>query len=119
MMSQGFGDQIYHSEYPWFFASALHDGFVTPCWAHIDQQPCKFAHEGTTVMTCSGPYCILPYLHDRMILVGAANGEVPAGRTPVEGGRDKDGRLLYHAVGCVADGPLWPMIGMAAEHFVS
>ena len=54
-----------------------------------------------------------------MELVTVWNGGVPAGRIPVEGGRDKDGRVLYHAVGRVADGGRWPMMGVAAEHFVS
>ena len=53
-----------------------------------------------------------------MELVWASRGAIPAGRTPVEGGRDEDGRLLYHAIGQVADARV-PMIGMAAEHLVS
>ncbi|KAF8547797.1 hypothetical protein OG21DRAFT_842479 [Imleria badia] len=120
-MAQSFGEHILNEldQNQWFFASVLHEGSITPSWAFPNQQPCMFAHEGTTVTTCAGPYCVLPYLRDRMVLVPAADGKIPAGITPVEGGRDTQGRLLYHAVGWVSRNGRARMMGMAAEHLVS
>ncbi|KAF9225159.1 hypothetical protein BS17DRAFT_750664 [Gyrodon lividus] len=101
----------------WYFASALHNGSVIPCWVYTSSHTsCFLAYDGN-VITHTGPYCVLPYFKDRMELVAAAGGKIPAGRTPVEGGRDKEGRPLYHAIGVVNDSNgRAKMIGMAAEH---
>ncbi|KAN0100050.1 hypothetical protein V8E55_000034 [Tylopilus felleus] len=118
-IAQTFGEHIANTldTYKWFFTSVLHEGSITPSWAYESSNPCMFVHEGTTAITCTGPYCVLPFLRDRMVLVSATNGKIPPGTTPVEGGRDKQGRLLYHAVGWVVSSSRRAlMIGMAAEH---
>ncbi|KIJ64773.1 hypothetical protein HYDPIDRAFT_111370 [Hydnomerulius pinastri MD-312] len=52
-----------------------------------------------------------------MELVAASDGKIPVGWTPVQGGRDTEGHLLYHAIGVVTSGSgRARMIGMAAEH---
>ena len=120
-MAQSFGEHIPNEmdSNKWFFASVLHEGSITPSWAYPSGTPSYFAYEGTTVATCTGPYSILPYLRDRMVLVPATDGKIPAGVTPVEGGKDKQGRLLYHAVGWISGSGKGRMMGMAAEHLVS
>ena len=120
-IAQSFGEHIPNEldNNQWFFASVLHEGSITPSWAYPSGTPSYFAYEGTTLTTCTGPYCIIPFLRDRMMLVPAADGKIPAEVTPVEGGRDKQGRLLYHAVGWISGNGKGRMMGMAAEHLVS
>lgn len=54
-----------------------------------------------------GAFEVLRFDPDSMELVRSAYGEIPEGRTPVGGGWESDGRILYHGLGEV-DGVLVP-----------
>ncbi|EJD41401.1 hypothetical protein AURDEDRAFT_186565 [Auricularia subglabra TFB-10046 SS5] len=58
-------------------------------------------------------YYLVPFDGARMEWAPASHGVTPAGKRLVEGGRESDGRPLYHAVGTV-DGVR--VLGKAGEH---
>lgn len=73
---------------------------------HLTPTPVSVAYGGSEVYH-EGAFEVLRFDPDSMELVRSAYGEIPEGRTPVGGGWESDGRILYHGLGEV-DGVLVP-----------
>ncbi|EJD49829.1 hypothetical protein AURDEDRAFT_59298, partial [Auricularia subglabra TFB-10046 SS5] len=86
-----------------------------PCKIIPSQNPaCRFSMNGQE-LGHNGRYDLLPFDASRMELVRTANGVVPRGRRPVQGGHEENGSPLYHAVGTLG-GMRVP--GRTGEHLV-
>jgi len=86
---------------PIYLGSAiLEDGSVHPCKCSPNlQPPCRVPYAGVE-MHHSGRFDLLPVTKE-MEFVPAANGVIPKGRRPVQGGFETNGQNLYHAVATV------------------
>ncbi|KAF8604542.1 hypothetical protein BDV93DRAFT_522254 [Ceratobasidium sp. AG-I] len=80
---------------PVYLASALMENSVHPCKCapHLDK-PCRVPYGGGE-HEHTGRYDILPVTRD-MEWIPSQNGDIPYGRTPVEGGYEGE-NPLYHA----------------------
>lgn len=100
---------------PVFIGSAIFPNSVHPCKVVPSLSPsCRVLYGGSEVGH-HGRYDLLPITED-MEWVPTEQGEIPAGRRPVEGGYESNGNKLYHALGFV-QGIHVP--GKAGLHFVS
>lgn len=104
---------------PVFFASAIYGNYdeVHPCKSapHLTPTPVSVAYGGSENYH-DGAFEVLRYNPDNMELVTAANGEIPEGRTPVGGGWEQDGRMLYHGLGLVENVWVPGKTAEVAEH---
>ena len=98
---------------PIYIGSALLGNSVHPCKIGKHLQPYVSVPYGGAEYGHHGRYDLLPYMPDQMEFVPTANGKLPYGRRPVEGGYEDYGAKLYHAVALIK-GLRVP--GKTAEH---
>ena len=100
---------------PIFIGSAIFPDSVHPCKITPSlHPPCRVSLNGGE-LEHHGRYDLLPITLD-MEWVPTANGQIPPGRRPVEGGYESNGGKLYHALGTI-QGVQVP--GKAGERIVS
>ncbi|KAJ2917446.1 hypothetical protein MD484_g3014, partial [Candolleomyces efflorescens] len=88
---------------PIFIGSVLLENAVHPCkiGPHLDP-PAQVAYGGGEIGH-HGRYDLLPFVPDQMEWVLTGYGQIPPGRTPVEGGYEEGGEKLYHALAVIND----------------
>jgi hypothetical protein len=88
---------------PIFIGSVLFENSVHPCkiGPHLNP-PAQVAYGGGE-NGHHGRYDLLPFVPDQMEWVPTGYGQIPHGRTPVEGGYEEGGEKLYHALAVIND----------------
>lgn len=83
---------------PVFVGSALFDTSVHPCKIGPHLQPHALVAYGGAEIGHKGRYDLLPFVPEQMEWVYTSYGQIPYGRRPIEGGYEKNGGKLYHAL---------------------
>ncbi|OJT07461.1 hypothetical protein TRAPUB_1704, partial [Trametes pubescens] len=83
---------------PVFVGSALLGNAVHPCKIVPSLTPPARVAYGGRELEHRGRYDLLPFDPNTMEWVPTANGHIPAGRRPVEGGYEESGGKLFHAL---------------------
>ncbi|KAH9849703.1 hypothetical protein C2E23DRAFT_736520 [Lenzites betulinus] len=83
---------------PVYLGSALLGNAVHPCKIVPSLQPPARVAYGTRELEHRGRFDLLPFDPSAMEWVPAANGQIPPGRRPVEGGYEESGGKLFHAL---------------------
>ncbi|KAI0635958.1 hypothetical protein C8Q77DRAFT_1053446 [Trametes polyzona] len=83
---------------PVFVGSALLGNAVHPCKIVPSFSPPARVAYGGRELEHKGRYDLLPFDSNTMEWVPTANGAIPPGRRPVEGGYEESGGKLYHAL---------------------
>lgn len=101
---------------PIYLGSAIFPTSVHPCKVapHLAPTMCRVPYGGTE-HEHRGRFDLLPFDPERMEWVDSANGRIPVGRRPVEGGYEEHGAKLYHALAPI-QGVNVP--GKTGEHLV-
>ncbi|TFK28099.1 hypothetical protein FA15DRAFT_86718 [Coprinopsis marcescibilis] len=84
---------------PIFLGSALFENSVHPCKIGPHLDPPAHVPYGGKEQGHHGRYDLLPFVPEQMEWVYTTNGQIPPGRTPIEGGYEEGGDKLYHALG--------------------
>lgn len=100
---------------PMFLGSALLGSSVHPCRISPTKRPACTLGYGGIERLHNGRYDLLPFDPNTMEWIPAANGEIPSGRTPIEGGYEDHGIRLYHAMALIGG---TPALGKTGAHLV-
>ncbi|KAH9945163.1 uncharacterized protein BXZ73DRAFT_38046 [Epithele typhae] len=91
----------YDEAQPVFVGSAIFERAVHPCKIVPAFSPPPRVAYGGAEHEHRGRYDLLPFDPATMEWVPAANGQIPSGRRPIEGGYEENGEKLYHALASV------------------